>query len=148
VTYRAADLTFGYRETNIPDPIILGVNFRLRPDDPIALRQRVKESFEYKKSAQPLAEHSAGCVFRNPIDPVSEQRASAGRLIHEAGLKGTRIGGASVSTRHANFIVTEPGATADDVIRLMDDIRRRVFDHAGIELQDELVIWRREEDEG
>jgi UDP-N-acetylmuramate dehydrogenase len=148
VTYRAGDIEFGYRQTNIPDPVILGVNFRLRPDDPIALRKRVKEIFEYKKSTQPLAEHSAGCVFRNPIDPVSEQRVSAGKLIDEARLKGTRIGGASVSTRHANFIVTEPGATADDVIRLMSEIRKRVFEHCGLKLEDELVIWRRDQEEG
>jgi UDP-N-acetylmuramate dehydrogenase len=147
VMYPAGELKFGYRESNIPDPIILAASLRLRPDDPIALRRRIKEVFEHKKSTQPLAEHSAGCVFKNPIDPVSEQRVSAGKLIDQAGLKNLRIGGAAVSSRHANFIITEPGATAGDVIQLMDKIRRRVFEHCGIQLEDELVIWRRGEEE-
>lgn len=147
VIYPAEELEFGYRDSNIPDPIILAADLRLAPDDPIALRRRVREIFEYKKSTQPLAEHSAGCVFKNPIDPISEERVSAGKLIDQAGLKGLRIGGAAVSTRHANFIVAEPGATAGDVIQLMSEIRRRVFEHCGIKLEDELVIWRRGEDD-
>lgn len=145
VTYPRQELRFDYRATNIPDPIIVAATFRLEPDDPIRVRRRVKEIFEYKKSTQPLAEHSAGCAFRNPVDPVTERRVPAGRLIDEAGLKGRRVGGASVSTRHANFIVTEPGATARDVIDLMDLIRARVFDHAGLDLETEIVVWRRED---
>jgi UDP-N-acetylmuramate dehydrogenase len=147
VIYPADELKFSYRESNILDPIILAASLRMRPDDPIALRRRVKEIYQYKKSTQPLAEHSAGCVFKNPIDPVSEQRLSAGKLIDQAGLKGLRKGGAEVSTRHANFILAEPGATAGDVIQLMSEVRRRVFEHCGIELENELVIWRRGEDE-
>jgi UDP-N-acetylmuramate dehydrogenase len=147
VSYPATELVFDYRTTNIPDPIIVSATFALAPDDPIRVRARVKEIFEYKKSTQPLADHSAGCTFKNPIDPVTEQRVPAGRLIDEAGLKGERIGGATVSTQHANFIVTEPGATAADVIALLDLIRSRVFDHAGLELETEIRIWRRGEDE-
>ena len=94
----------------------------------------------------PLGENSAGCVFKNPVDPVLEERVSAGKLIDEAGLKGLAVGGASVSRRHANFIVTEPGATADDVVQLLADIRHRVYEHHGIELEEEIVIWRREEE--
>ncbi len=145
VTYPTEELHFGYRETNIPDPIILSAVFHLTPGDPIALREKVKEIFAYKKSTQPLADHSAGCTFKNPIDPVSEQRVSAGKLIDEAGLKGHAVGGAKVSEHHANFIVTKPGAKADDVIKLLNDIRQRVFEHAGIELEEEVVLWRRDE---
>jgi UDP-N-acetylmuramate dehydrogenase len=147
VTYPAAELRFEYRTTNIPDPLIIAATFELRPADPIALRKRVKEIFAFKKSTQPLAGHSAGCTFKNPIDPVSEQRVSAGKLIDETGLKGQRIGGASVSRQHANFIMTEPGATAGDVLQLMELIRRRVYEHCGIELEHEIVVWRRSEDE-
>lgn len=145
VTYPASELRFGYRETNIPDPIILWAVFALTPGDPIQLRQKVKEIFAYKKSTQPLADHSAGCTFKNPIDPVTEKRVSAGKLIDEAGLKGLAIGGAQVSPLHANFVVTKPGAKADDVLRLLAEIRRRVFEHAGLELEEELIIWRRGE---
>lgn len=143
VTYDASDLRFEYRSTNISDPIIISAHFKLEPADPIALRKRVKEIFSFKKSTQPLADHSAGCTFKNPIDPVSEERVPAGRLIDEAGLKGHRIGGASVSRQHANFIVTEPGAVAGDVLQLLELIRRRVYEHAGIELDTEVVVWRR-----
>ena len=143
VTYPAAEIKFGYRHTNIPDPIILSATFRLQQTDPIALRDRVKDIFAFKKSTQPLADHSAGCTFKNPIDPVKEQRVPAGKLIDEAGLKGLSIGGASVSPRHANFIVTVPGATATDVLKLLELVRRKVYEHAGIELEEEIAIWRR-----
>src|SRR5262245_43123633 len=94
VVYPASELKFGYRSTNIPGRLVLWAAFTLRETDPIALRDRVKEIFAYKKSTQPLADHSAGCVFKNPIDPVAEQRVSAGKLIDEAGLKGAAVGGA------------------------------------------------------
>lgn len=146
VTYPRNELRMGYRETNIPDPIILWAVFDLEPADPIEVREKVKEIFAFKKSTQPLADHSAGCSFKNPIDPISEQRIPAGKLIDEAGLKGTSVGGASVSTHHANFIVTRPGALADDVLKLLALIKERVFDTAGIELEEEVVIWRRGEE--
>jgi UDP-N-acetylmuramate dehydrogenase len=145
VTYPASEIKFGYRGTNIPDPIILSATFNLTPVDPIALRDRVKEIFAYKKSTQPLADHSAGCTFKNPIDPVSEERVPAGKLIDQAGLKGLTVGGATVSDRHANFIVTKPGASADDVLRLIEQIKQRVFDHSGIEIKEEIAIWKRGE---
>ena len=146
VTYPAEELRFEYRTTNIPDPVIVSATFELEPTDPVALRDRVKEIFAFKKSTQPLADSSAGCTFKNPIDPVSEERVPAGKLIDEAGLKGETIGGASISHQHANFIVTEPGARADDVLALLDLVRRRVYEHAGIELETEVVVWRREEE--
>ena len=93
-----------------------------------------------------MADSSAGCTFKNPVDPETEQRVPAGKLIDEAGLKGETIGGASISPQHANFVVTEPGARADDVLALLDLVRRRVYEHAGIELETEVVVWRREDE--
>ena len=145
VTYPIAEIEFEYRQTNLSDPIIIAATFRVEPTDPIALRNRVKEIFAFKKSTQPLGDHSAGCTFKNPLDAESGERVPAGRLIDEAGLKGHRVGGASVSTHHANFIVADSSATADDVLHLLDDIRRRVFDHCGVRLEHEVVIWRRGE---
>ena len=136
-------MTFEYRTANIAEPVILSATFNLQPADPIALRNRVKEIFAFKKSTQPLAEHSAGCTFKNPIDPETEQRVPAGKLIDEAGLKGHTIGGASVSHHHANFIVIQSPAAAADVLQLLDLIRRRVYEHAGIELEQEVVVWQR-----
>ncbi|MCZ6835011.1 MAG: UDP-N-acetylmuramate dehydrogenase [Planctomycetota bacterium] len=143
VTYPAEELEFGYRQTNIPDPFIIAATFHVTLTDPIALRDRVKDIFAYKKSTQPLAEHSAGCTFKNPIDPETNERVPAGRLIDEAGLKGFSIGGATISTHHANFIVTDPSATATDVMQLLTEVQQRVFDHKGIKLEREVVIWQR-----
>lgn len=143
VTYPASEIKFNYRGTNIPDPIILSATFKLTPTDPIKLRDQVKEIFSYKKSTQPLADHSAGCTFKNPIDPETDQRVPAGKLIDEAGLKGTSVGGATVSDRHANFIVTVPGATADDVLKLLEMVKQRVYEEKGVELHEEIAIWRR-----
>ena len=145
ITYRKDELTFDYRHADIPDPIIVSATFAMTEADPIALRGRVKEIFAYKKSTQPLAEHSAGCSFKNPFDPEHEKIISAGKLIDEAGLKGTSVGGATVSQRHANFITVTAEARADDVLRLMELIRERVFDHAGIRLENEVIIWKRGE---
>lgn len=143
--YPASEVKFGYRGTNIPDPVILSATFKLAPTDPLALRERVKEIFAFKKSTQPLGDNSAGCTFKNPIDPVSGQRVPAGKLIDEAGLKGLSVGGATVSERHANFIVTKPGASADDVLSLLALVKKRVFEQHGIELQTEIAVWRRGE---
>lgn len=143
VTYPAAELRFEYRRTNIPDPLILWAVLDLHPADPIEVRRRVMEIYRFKKSSQPLGEHSAGCAFRNPFDPTLERRVPAGRLIDEAGLKGLTRGGATVSRHHANFIVADPGATAADVMGLMHEVQRRVFDHCGLELEREVVVWRR-----
>jgi UDP-N-acetylmuramate dehydrogenase len=145
VMYPASELRFEYRRTNIPDPIILSAVFDLMPVDPLALRRRIKEVFQVKKASQPLADHSAGCTFKNPWDPTIEERVPAGRLIDEAGLKGIAVGGATVSRQHANFIVTRPGATASDVLELMEIVRTRVFAHCGLELEREVVVWKRGE---
>jgi len=143
VVYPASEVKFDYRGTNIPDPVILAATFTLTPTDPLALRERVKEIFAFKKSTQPLGDNSAGCTFKNPIDPVSGQRVAAGKLIDEAGLKGLAVGGATVSERHANFIVTRPGASADDVLNLLGQVKKRVFERHGIELHEEIAVWRR-----
>jgi len=102
----------------------------------------------YKSKSQPLGEKSAGCVFKNPtlIEPIEGigdegQRVSAGMLIDRAGLKGFSIRGASVSEVHANFITTTQDAHAHDVIELIEQVRVRVADTFGVQLQNELVIW-------
>jgi len=77
---------------------------------------------------------SAGSIFKNP------PRLSAGRLIEEAGLKGVRVRGAKVSDVHANFIITQPGARARDVLTLMGLIRDRVKERYGVTLEPEVVI--------
>ena len=140
-TRSGRELSFGYRRSNLGDVVIVSAELSLPPGDAEALRARLKEVMAHKKDAQPLADRSAGCVFKNPT--VRGRRVSAGRLIDKAGAKGLRVGGASVSERHGNFIVVGDGATATDVLDLIDTVRRRVRDHAGVELEQELVVWSR-----
>lgn len=132
------DLVFSYRKTNIVAKFILEVEFELSPEDPDELMKRVKEIFLYKKTSQPLAEHSAGCAFKNPPADVG---ATAGQLIDRAGLKGTTIGGAAVSEHHANFITATRDAKAADIIALMEKIQRKVLETHGVQLEREVVVW-------
>jgi UDP-N-acetylmuramate dehydrogenase len=152
VTFTREQAGFGYRRSNLGDVVIVSVDLDLGEDDPKKLRDRLKEVMEYKKRSQPMAERSAGCVFKNPTLAAdlpaigaAGQRVSAGMLIDRAGCKGLGIGGASVSTRHANFVVTSDDASAHDVIELIDEVKRRVLDAHGVELEPEVVIWRREQ---
>lgn len=94
-----------------------------------------KELLRRRKVHQPLGIPSPGCVFKNPQPGVS-----AGQLIDRAGLKGTRVGGASVSTKHANFIINEGGATSRDVLQLIDIVRGVVLKCFGVELKLELAV--------
>ena len=142
--YPAQELKMGYRETNLPDGIILWAAFNMEEADPRALKEQMLEIFQYKKTTQPsLAESSAGCAFKNPIRPGSTDRTSAGKLIDQAGLKEHRVGGAHVSSMHGNFLLVDQGGTATDLIRLMDEVRSEVEVAHGIELENEVVIWAR-----
>ena len=139
----AADLAMGYRRCRLPGPVLLWAAFRLDEGDPVALRTRVKEVFAYKRSTQPLADHSAGCMFRNPEAEIDGVRRGAGWLIDQAGLKGASVGGASVSRQHANFFTVAPGATASELLELSSLVADRVFERFGIRLEREVVVWRR-----
>jgi len=136
---------FDYRHTDLPAGIIASVVLSLRASEPLALRERAKEISKYKASVQPLAEHSAGCMYKNPVHPATGQRVSAGKLIDDAGLKGTRVGGALVSPQHGNFIVVDPGARASDVAELAALVAYETFRRTGVRLERELFFWRRGE---
>jgi UDP-N-acetylmuramate dehydrogenase len=129
------EMVFGYRKSNLDDLVILEVRCELEEDNPRELAQRMQKHWIVKKASQPMGHQSAGCVFKNP------RGVSAGELIDDAGLKGTRIGGAVVSDRHANFIVAEPECTSQDVLRLIELIRGQVRDRMGVELELELEVW-------
>jgi UDP-N-acetylmuramate dehydrogenase len=136
IVQRARDeLVFAYRESSLDELVILSAEFELEEDNPEELTKRMQQQWIVKKAAQPFDHQSAGCIFKNP------RGMSAGLLIDQAGLKGTRVGGAEVSDRHANFIVAEPGATAQDVLRLIELVRSRVADRLAVELELEIEVW-------
>jgi UDP-N-acetylmuramate dehydrogenase len=129
------ELTFAYRSSSINEPAIVEVEFELTIDDADEIARRMRKQWIMKKATQPLSFQSAGCVFKNP------RGLSAGALIEQAGLKGTRVGQAEVSDRHANFVITHEGATAAEVHTLIDLIRSKVAEIQGVDLEQEIQIW-------
>jgi UDP-N-acetylmuramate dehydrogenase len=129
------ELTFSYRQSSINELAIIEAEFELTPDDPDEIARRMRKLWIMKKSTQPLSFQSAGCIFKNP------RGLSAGALIEQAGLKGTRVGQAEVSDRHANFIVTHDGATAADVRKLIELVRGKVEETHGVDLEIEIQCW-------
>jgi UDP-N-acetylmuramate dehydrogenase len=134
-TRNGDELWFGYRESNIDELMILEASLKLQQGDSEEITRRMRKLWIMKKATQPLSFQSAGCIFKNP------RGLSAGALIEQAGLKGIRVGEAEISDRHANFIVTNPGAKSDDVVRLIDLIRSKVSEQFGVDLELEIKIW-------
>jgi UDP-N-acetylmuramate dehydrogenase len=134
-TRKGDELSFGYRESNIDELAILEGSLKLQLGDTEEITRRMRKLWIMKKATQPLSFQSAGCIFKNP------RGLSAGALIEQAGLKGIRVGAAEISDRHANFIVTSPGAKSDDVLRLIDLTRSKVSEQFGVDLELEIKIW-------
>jgi len=130
-------LGLDYRTSELVDgsPFLFSACFELRADSPAGLKEIRRHIVAEKRDAQPMAAHSAGCVFKNP------EGRSAGRLIDEAKLKGRRVGGAVVSRKHANFITTCGDATASDVLELIGIVQRRVAACHGVKLELEIEVW-------
>ncbi len=126
---------FSYRSFNLPEgSLILEANFELAHGSAEQIEKRMAENLMRRRKTQPLGEHCAGCIFKNPPG------CYAGRLIDEAGLKGMAKGGAAVSTIHANFIVNKGGATAKDILQLMEQVKEAVANQKGISLEEEVVV--------
>ncbi|MBI3866097.1 MAG: UDP-N-acetylmuramate dehydrogenase [Planctomycetia bacterium] len=129
------ELSFAYRFSSLNELIILEASFELHHEDPEEITRRMRKLWIMKKATQPLTFQSAGCIFKNP------RGMSAGWLIEQAGLKGTKVGEAEFSDRHANFIVTRPGATSQDVLKLIDLAQAKVSSQFGVDLELEVQIW-------
>ncbi|MEX0952599.1 MAG: UDP-N-acetylmuramate dehydrogenase [Nitriliruptoraceae bacterium] len=133
-TWPTAVLDLGYRHSALPDDaVVVSATLALRPGDAAELRREVEEIRAWRREHQPLSEPNCGSVFTNPPGQ------SAGELIDRAGARGLVAGGARVSERHANFIVTRPGATAADVADLIRRVRERVREVHGVDLTPEVV---------
>ena len=130
----AAEMAAVYRSCPVlRDTIALGAVLRGEPAEPEEVRSRMEDFRMRRTSTQPHY-RSAGCMFKNPAEKP------AGQLVDECGLKGHRVGGASVSHVHGNFIINDGGATASDVIALIEQVRALVFKKTGIEMQIEVQI--------
>jgi UDP-N-acetylmuramate dehydrogenase len=136
-TLRGAEIRFDYRHTSFaPEDVMLRVKLEL-PSKPFKeILAGIKVCNEKRRASQPLNQKSAGCIFKNPAG------GSAGRMIDELGLKGHRVGDAMVSDRHANFFVNVGNASCSDMLKLIDDVRDRVHTSCGVELENEVILWR------
>jgi UDP-N-acetylmuramate dehydrogenase len=133
----AAELDLRYRDSRLkhqPAEVVLGASFHVTAAEPDKIAARLDDIRRWRRDHQPLGIPSAGSTFRNPPG------GSAGRLIDAAGLKGRRIGGASVSEKHANFIVNDGHGSAADVRALVDEVAEVVERETGVRLEPEVVF--------
>ena len=137
----ASSLQLSYRHCSLgPHDVVTEACFALEPGDPSASGARIAEIVRWRREHQPGGQN-AGSVFTNPPED------SAGRLVELAGLKGLRVGSAAVSEKHANFIQADPGGSADDVRRLIYEVKSLVRERLGVELRTELHLVGFEEGE-
>jgi len=133
---RGDQISFEYRRTSFgPDDMMLAVTLELPSKAYKEILQGIRICNEKRRSSQPIGQKSAGCIFKNPPG------LSAGRMIDELGLKGLSVGDARVSERHANFFVNSGNASAADMLALIADVRGRVQEAYGLELENEVVVW-------
>lgn len=134
-TAAAAAIAHGYRWTSLCETgdVVAGARFHLSPKSPTEIAARMAEVAAKRRDALPK-QPNAGSIFKNPPGLF------VGRLLEECGIKGRRVGGAEVSTVHANVIVNTGGATAEDVKALMTEMKKAVKDRFGIELQPEIQV--------
>jgi UDP-N-acetylmuramate dehydrogenase len=131
----AHDAGFAYRRSSLPaDAVVTSVTIALSAGPADLIRAHMEEAREWRRETQPLAEPNCGSVFKNPPEE------HAARLVEQAGGKGMRVGGASVSTKHPNFIVADPGTRAADVWRLIEQVQDRVEEAAGVRLETEVHL--------
>jgi len=131
----AEALDMSYRRTHLPaGSLVLSACFELQPDESSVIKERMRSMRKQRSSTQPLEKPNCGSVFKNPPDD------HAARLIEAAGLKGFRVGGASISDKHANFIVNEGTANSSDIRELIRHARQTVEQRFGVRLEAEVCV--------
>ena len=135
-TLKKKNIRFRYRNSGLGKYIILSARFKLFKDSKEAIRGNLNKNLTERRKGQDTSFPSAGCVFKNPLT------GSAGRLIDLCGLKGKKMGGAFISTKHANFILNRGDALAQDVLDLMELARDKVRNKFKVNLEPEIKICR------
>lgn len=146
VTLTAEDLKFQYRQTDLPEGwVIVEAVLKGPSGDPEKLAQRMEDQLAKRDATQPTKDRSAGSTFRNPAGFSSTGKADdvhdlkAWKVIDDAGMRGARVGGAQMSEMHSNFMINTGDATAADLENLGEEVRKRVFQNSGIDLQWEIM---------
>ena len=138
-TMAVEELDMSYRHSffmDHPEAVILSADLRLSPGDPETIRAALRELMQKRKASQPLEWPSAGSTFKRPTGYF------AGTLIDQCGLKGLTIGGAQVSKKHAGFVINIGGATSADILALMAEVQRIVYEQKGVRLEPEVRVIR------
>lgn len=135
--FEGAEQGFAYRNSAFQamQGVIVRTVFQLVPSTEAEVRARIYELNEKRRASQPLEMPSAGSTFKRPA------QGYAAALIEQAGLKGFQVGGAAVSEKHAGFVVNLGGATAKDVLDLVEQVKQRVYENSGITLEPEVRLW-------
>lgn len=124
-----------YRNGNLGDSVVVSATFELEPDSPQAIYSRFEASLKARNASQPVTEKSVGCVFQNP------EGDAAGRLIERAGCKLMQRGAVQVSGKHANYFVHDGSGTAAEFLALAEDVREKVKQEFGVDLEFEVKRW-------
>ncbi len=143
-TLKKSEYSYGYRHSSLKmsGNVLVEALLKLKKEPKADIEKKVKEYFKVRRGKQPKTEKNAGSVFKNP------EGNFAGRLTESVGLKGFKVGGASVSEIHANFIINEGKASAHDVVAVMREIQKRVYGEYQIGLEPEILPlgdWNRDE---
>lgn len=129
------ELRFEHRWSNLDDPVLLTAEFELETEDPGIIVKHMRKAWIQRKASQPPTYQPSARIFKEP------RGLNASALIEQAGLAKTRVGGAEVSERDANFIMVHEGATARDVLRLIDLVRSQVKERFSVELELDITVW-------
>ena len=143
VTIPADKCGFSYRHSlfsDHPNWLILGASLELTPGDPAAIKTKMAELAAQRRDKQPLEYPSAGSTFKRPAPLPDGTPVYAAALIDQCGCKGLTVGGAQVSEKHAGFIINRGGAACADILELMDQVKKRVYEGTGILLEPEVKL--------
>ncbi len=146
ITLTADDLNFRYRQSDLADgAVIVSATFAPPKGDPETLHARMEDQLRKRDETQPTKDRSAGSTFRNPAGFSSTGQADdvhdlkAWKVIDDAGMRGARVGGAQMSPKHSNFMINADQATAEDLERLGEEVRKKVYATSGIRLEWEIM---------
>ena len=133
ITLPAADLQYSYRHSALPQgAVVVSARFQGEPGDPDVIGAKMDEIAEARENSQPLRTKTGGSTFKNPSGEKAWQ------LVDAAGCRGLQMGGAQVSEKHTNFLINTGEATSTEIEGLGEEVKRRVYEHSGIELEWEI----------
>ncbi|WP_020473494.1 UDP-N-acetylmuramate dehydrogenase [Zavarzinella formosa] len=130
-----SEIRFGRHDSDLDDPVIFSLEFKLETDQPTAIAKRMRRAWINRRAEEPFLYQSAMRMFKNPSG------RTAAEVIEEAGLVRSKSGNAEISDRNANYLIAQPGTTATDILSLLKSVRETVFQKTGVSLEQEINVW-------